>query len=151
MVWTDEKVKLLVQYWEAGQSITQIGKQLGMTRNAVVGKAHRIGLAKRASNATLPAHLSRRIRLAAFAFVLGFLMMLLILVPDIGVPLVIAGFVIMLASSLVVYHYLKRLGRDQIQTWKAEGRFTLTGVLARIAERFRGNQPPPKGSSASES
>lgn len=49
MVWTDEKVKLLVQYWESGQSITQIGKQLGMTRNAVVGKAHRIGLAKRAS------------------------------------------------------------------------------------------------------
>jgi GcrA cell cycle regulator len=49
MVWTDEKVKLLVQYWESGQSITQIGKALGMTRNAVVGKAHRIGLAKRAS------------------------------------------------------------------------------------------------------
>ena len=36
-------------------------------------------------------------------------------------------------------------GRDQIQTWKGEGRFTLTGVLARIAERFRGNQPPAKG------
>lgn len=49
MVWTDEKVKLLVQLWESGQSITQIGKGLGMTRNAVVGKAHRIGLAKRAS------------------------------------------------------------------------------------------------------
>ncbi|WP_300303138.1 GcrA family cell cycle regulator [Ferrovibrio sp.] len=49
MVWTDEKVKLLVQLWESGQSITQIGKALGMTRNAVVGKAHRIGLAKRAS------------------------------------------------------------------------------------------------------
>jgi GcrA cell cycle regulator len=49
MVWTDEKVKSLVQLWESGQSITQIGKALGMTRNAVVGKAHRIGLAKRAS------------------------------------------------------------------------------------------------------
>ncbi|HLT77918.1 MAG TPA: GcrA family cell cycle regulator [Ferrovibrio sp.] len=49
MVWTDEKVKALVQLWESGQSITQIGKALGMTRNAVVGKAHRIGLAKRAS------------------------------------------------------------------------------------------------------
>lgn len=49
MVWTDEKVKMLVQLWESGQSITQIGKALGMTRNAVVGKAHRIGLAKRAS------------------------------------------------------------------------------------------------------
>jgi len=49
MVWTDEKIKMLEQLWETGQSITQIGKALGMTRNAVVGKAHRIGLAKRAS------------------------------------------------------------------------------------------------------
>jgi hypothetical protein len=73
-------------------------------------------------------------------------MMLLIFVPNIGTTLVIAGFVIMLVSGLVVYHYLKRLGRDQIQSWKNEGRFTLTGVLARIAERFRGNQPPAKGS-----
>jgi hypothetical protein len=104
------------------------------------------GLARRASQTSLPVHLSRRIRVAAFAFVLGFVMMLLILVPNIGVPLVITGFVIMLVSGLVVYHYLKRLGRDQIQTWKNEGRFTLTGVLARLAERFRGNQQPPKGS-----
>jgi hypothetical protein len=72
-------------------------------------------------------------------------MMLLILVPRIGTTLVILGFVVMLVSGLVVYHYLTRLGRDQIQTWKNEGRFTLTGVLARIAERFRGNQPPAKG------
>lgn len=49
MVWTEEKVKVLEQLWDSGQSITQIGKALGMTRNAVVGKAHRIGLAKRAS------------------------------------------------------------------------------------------------------
>ena len=103
------------------------------------------GLARRASHASLPAHLSRRIRVAALAFVLGFLMMLLIFVPGLGTSLVIAGFVIMLVSGLVVYHYLKRLGRDQIQTWKNEGRFTLTGVLARIAEKFRGNQPPPQG------
>ncbi len=103
------------------------------------------GLARRASQATLPAHLTRRIRLAAVAFCMGFVMMLLILVPRIGVPLVIAGFVIMLVSGLVVYHYLKRLGRDQIQTWKSEGRFTLTGVLARLAERFRGNQGQGKG------
>ena len=98
------------------------------------------GLAKQVSKTSLHTHLSRRIRLAAFAFLLGFLMMLLILVPNVGVPLVIAGFVVMLLSGLIVYHYLKRLGRDQIQTWKAEGRFTLTGVLARLAERFRGSQ-----------
>jgi lipopolysaccharide export LptBFGC system permease protein LptF len=103
------------------------------------------GLARRARDATLPAHLTRRIRLAAFAFVLGFLMLPLILLPSVGTTLVIVGFVVMLVSGLVVYHYLKRLGRDQIQTWKNEGRFTLTGVLARLAERFRGNQPPAKG------
>ena len=74
-------------------------------------------------------------------------MLPLILLPNIGTTLVIVGFVVMLVSGLVVYHYLKRLGRDQIQSWKNEGRFTLTGVLARLAERFRGNQPPAKGTS----
>lgn len=49
MVWTPEKIQLLQEQWEAGLSITQIGKNLGMTRNAVVGKAHRMGLNKRPS------------------------------------------------------------------------------------------------------
>lgn len=49
MVWTPDKIKLLEQYWAEGLSITQIGKNLGMTRNAVVGKAHRMGLNKRPS------------------------------------------------------------------------------------------------------
>ncbi len=109
------------------------------------------GLAKQVSRTSLHTHLSRRIRLAAFAFVLGFLMMLMIIVPHIGVTLVIAGFVVMLGSGLIVYHYLKRLGRDQIQTWKADGRFTLTGMLARLAERFRGNQGKGPGPTESQS
>jgi len=49
MVWTPEKIEELKVQWSAGQSITQIGKTLGMTRNAVVGKAHRLGLSKRES------------------------------------------------------------------------------------------------------
>jgi GcrA cell cycle regulator len=49
MVWTPEKIELLKQQWDAGMSITQIGKNLGMTRNAVVGKAHRMGLQRRES------------------------------------------------------------------------------------------------------
>lgn len=49
MIWTDEKVKALAEQWNAGASITQIGKQLGTTRNAVVGKAHRMGLPARLS------------------------------------------------------------------------------------------------------
>jgi len=49
MAWTPEKVENLKTLWSQGLSITQIGKHLGMTRNAVVGKAHRIGLEKRTS------------------------------------------------------------------------------------------------------
>jgi GcrA cell cycle regulator len=49
MVWTPEKIELLKQQWDQGVSITQIGKNLGMTRNAVVGKAHRMGLQRRES------------------------------------------------------------------------------------------------------
>ncbi len=49
MSWTPEKIQDLARLWDAGLSITQIGKNLGMTRNAVVGKAHRLGLTKRPS------------------------------------------------------------------------------------------------------
>jgi Flp pilus assembly protein TadB len=101
-------------------------------------------LARQVAETSLHSHLARRIRLAALAFVAGFIMLVLFLVPSIGVPLAIAGFVIMLLSGLLVYHYLKRLGRDQIQSLKRGGRFSLSGVLARLAERFRGpqNRPP---------
>jgi GcrA cell cycle regulator len=47
--WTEAKIARLRADWRAGLSITQIGKNLGLTRNAVVGKAHRLGLNKRAS------------------------------------------------------------------------------------------------------
>ncbi len=49
MGWTAEKIEQLNKLWSEGMSITEIGKILGMTRNAVVGKAHRLGLAKRPS------------------------------------------------------------------------------------------------------
>ena len=50
MAWTEERVTLLRQFWEAGIGTAEIGERLGMTKNAVIGKAHRIGLkARRAS------------------------------------------------------------------------------------------------------
>jgi GcrA cell cycle regulator len=49
MDWTPEVVEKLKDLWAQGLSITQIGIRLGITRNAVVGKAHRIGLSRRAS------------------------------------------------------------------------------------------------------
>jgi len=50
MGWTDERVELLKKLWQDGLSASQIAKQLGgVTRNAVIGKVHRLGLAGRAS------------------------------------------------------------------------------------------------------
>jgi GcrA cell cycle regulator len=50
MNWTDERVALLRKLWAEGLSASQIAKQLGgVTRNAVIGKVHRLGLAGRAT------------------------------------------------------------------------------------------------------
>lgn len=50
MGWTDERVALLRKYWAEGLSASQISKQLGgVTRNAIIGKVHRLGLSGRAT------------------------------------------------------------------------------------------------------
>ncbi|MDO5606097.1 MAG: GcrA family cell cycle regulator [Paracoccus sp. (in: a-proteobacteria)] len=48
MSWTDERVETLRRMWSEGQSASQIAKELGgVTRNAVIGKVHRLGLSNR--------------------------------------------------------------------------------------------------------
>jgi len=48
MSWNDERVELLKKMWGEGQSASQIAKELGgVTRNAVIGKVHRLGLSNR--------------------------------------------------------------------------------------------------------
>ena len=50
MGWTEERVSLLKKLWLEGLSASQIAKQLGgVTRNAVIGKVHRLGLSGRAT------------------------------------------------------------------------------------------------------
>jgi GcrA cell cycle regulator len=51
MAWTDERIAKLKQGWEGGMTATQIAEMLGegVTRNAVIGKAHRLGLESRPS------------------------------------------------------------------------------------------------------
>ena len=50
MGWTDERVANLKKLWLDGLSASQIAKQLGgVTRNAVIGKVHRLGLSGRAA------------------------------------------------------------------------------------------------------
>ena len=55
MSWTDERVELLKTMWTEGQSASQIAKELGgVTRNAVIGKVHRLGLSNRAGAGAAP-------------------------------------------------------------------------------------------------
>ncbi len=49
MTWTSELVADLVRLWEEGASTAEIGRRLGISKNAVVGKAHRLGLPARPS------------------------------------------------------------------------------------------------------
>ncbi|MFT8808183.1 GcrA family cell cycle regulator [Gluconobacter sp.] len=49
MEWTDETIARLRDLWSQGLSTAEIGRQLSITKNAVVGKAHRLGLPPRPS------------------------------------------------------------------------------------------------------
>lgn len=50
MSWTDERIDHLRQMWEKGMTASQIAEELGgVSRNAVIGKAHRLGLQARPS------------------------------------------------------------------------------------------------------
>lgn len=49
MTWTDERISELARLWDTGQSASVIGRLLGVSKNAVVGKAHRMRLASRPS------------------------------------------------------------------------------------------------------
>lgn len=55
MSWTDERIELLKKMWNEGQSASAIAKELGsVTRNAVIGKVHRLGLSNRNGSTPTP-------------------------------------------------------------------------------------------------
>ena len=61
MGWTDERVELLKKLWAEGLSASQIAGRLGgVTRNAVIGKVHRLGLSGRATSSRSSAPRPRR-------------------------------------------------------------------------------------------
>jgi GcrA cell cycle regulator len=49
MEWTEETIARLRELWAEGHSTAEIGRRMGITKNAVVGKAHRLNLPARPS------------------------------------------------------------------------------------------------------
>ena len=47
--WTPDRINTLIAFWEEGIPTSEIGRRLDVTKNAVVGKVHRLGLQKRNS------------------------------------------------------------------------------------------------------
>ncbi|SRR6266542_3479356 len=90
-------------------------------------------LTKRISRSSLYTHLTRRVRLAVAGFFTGLVMLLLFFV---SLWIAVVGFTLMLLSGLVISHYVKRIGRDQLLAHG--GRLPVPRWLARVAERFRG-------------
>ena len=63
MSWTDERVDLLKKLWSEGHSASRIAGELGgVTRNAVIGKVHRLGLSGRPQSANAGAPRPRKAR-----------------------------------------------------------------------------------------
>lgn len=64
--WTEERVEQLKKLWEAGLSASQIAAEIGnITRNAVIGKVHRLGLSGRAKSPSSAAPRQRKARPAS--------------------------------------------------------------------------------------
>ena len=97
-------------------------------------------LAEAVGRTSLYTHLARRIRWSALAFLAGFLMLMLF---PVSLWIAAAGFGVMLASSLMIYRYLKALGRDQVRAIQQSGRFSIAALLTRLSGRFRDGPSPP--------
>ena len=87
---------------------------------------------------SLTAHLVRRIRWGAAAFIAGFVMLMLFAV---SVWVAIAGFAVMLLAALVVYQQLRRIGRDQMADYGG-GRLSIAALLSRFGRFPREERRP---------
>jgi len=91
-------------------------------------------LVESVARATVTSHALRRIRWGIAGFIVGFVLLMLFVL---SLWAAVAGFAVMLVSGLIVYTYLKRMGRDQLRSIERGGRLSITAALARLVERFR--------------
>jgi GcrA cell cycle regulator len=48
-IWTPESIKVLRSLWSEGHTATEIGNRMGLNKNQVIGKVHRLNLTQRPS------------------------------------------------------------------------------------------------------
>jgi hypothetical protein len=97
-------------------------------------------LAQSVKKTSLTTHLLRRIRWGLVAFAAGFVLLLSF---AFNLWVAVAGFAVMLGAALLVYHYLKRMGRDQLRSIeRGSARWSPSAALARLAERLRRPRGP---------
>src|SRR5262245_55021407 len=64
ITWSSERIELHERYFHAGLSCSQIAREMGVTRNAIIGKMNRLGLSPPRDLATRQAEHRRAARLA---------------------------------------------------------------------------------------
>jgi ABC-type multidrug transport system fused ATPase/permease subunit len=92
--------------------------------------------AQQVAHHSLMGLLSRRIRIGALLFVAGFVLLMLFMV---SLWVALAGFAVMLFSALFIYNQLRRLGRDA-RNASGAGRLSMSDILGRLGQRFRGDR-----------
>ena len=61
-MWTEEKVKILRDLWGKGKTASQIAEIIGgISRNAVIGKAHRLNLSAKIKNKSFGENISKNL------------------------------------------------------------------------------------------
>jgi len=99
-------------------------------------------LVESVTKATVSAHALRRIRWGLLAFLVGFVLLFFFVVKTLFWVAVL-GFAVMLGSGLLIYTYLKRMGRDQLRAYgQRGGRLSISAALARLADRLRRPRGP---------
>jgi GcrA cell cycle regulator len=61
--WTPERIAALIALWNESHSTSEIGRRLGITKNAVIGKVHRLGLPQRRPSPKLAPQFADVVRL----------------------------------------------------------------------------------------